>query len=72
MFFYVCKKNVVSLHYKIKKGEQIMQSRIIKFIIIVIGFIFIFGLSWVKLWFALLGFILIIGLLCYELFVLLW
>lgn len=44
-----------------------MKSKIIQIIVVLIGLIFIFGLSWVKLWFALLGFILILGLLCYEL-----
>ena len=39
-----------------------------KTILVIIGIICIVGLSWVKLWFAVLGFILIGGLMCYELF----
>jgi hypothetical protein len=39
-----------------------------KKILVIIGIICIVGLSWVKLWFALLGFILISGVMCYELF----
>ena len=45
-----------------------MKSRMIKFILVTIGIICIVGLSWVKIWFAVLGFILIGGLMCYELF----
>jgi len=45
-----------------------MKAKIIKFILVAIGIICIVGLSWVKLWFAVLGFILIGGLMCYELF----
>ena len=47
-----------------------MKSRIIKIVLVLIGLIFIFGLSWVKLWFAALGFLLIICLLFYELCIL--
>ena len=45
-----------------------MKARMIKIILVVIGIICIVGLSWVKIWFAVLGFILIGGLMCYELF----
>lgn len=45
-----------------------MKSKMIKSILVAIGFICIVGLSWVNLWFAALGFILICGLMCYKLF----
>lgn len=45
-----------------------MKSKMFKRILVAIGLICIVGLSWVKLWFAVLGFILIGGLMCYELF----
>lgn len=45
-----------------------MKTKMIKSILVAIGFICIVGLSWVNLWFALLGFILISGVMCYKLF----
>ena len=45
-----------------------MKAKMIKIILVAIGIICIVGLSWIKIWFAVLGFILIGGLMCYELF----
>lgn len=44
------------------------NKKYMKTILVLIGIICIVGLSWVKLYFAVLGFILIGGLMCYELF----
>lgn len=45
-----------------------MKSKMFKHILVAIGIICIVGLSWIKIWFAVVGFILIGGLMCYELF----
>ena len=45
-----------------------MKSKMFKRILVAIGVICIVGLSWIKIWFAVLGFILIGGVMCYELF----
>lgn len=39
-----------------------------KTILILVALIFIFGLSWVNLWFAVLGFVIIALIMCYKLF----
>ena len=55
-------EKVVPLHTK-SKNEKYMKT-----ILVVTGIVCIVGLSWIKIWFAVVGFILIGGLMCYELF----